>query len=209
MSLLHFCIGMLSALLFLQLPILHSAQARSVLVLKKKALNEGKKQDQEKVFYQKLNQFRTILGLSPLELNPSLQKAARDHSLFMAKQNYLTHDEPEPRLSSYQRMVADGFSANSSTGENIACGNWSGVLSLKQLLLSRHHLHTMLDPHYHFTGIAREDTEEEGCRYFWTNDFAGVRNDLPEPEITLEQVIKAIETVCGPLDDDEIKKVKI
>ncbi len=169
------------------------------------------KAGEEQQFFRGLNQFRALMGLHDLALDSRIQTAARLHSEYQAAQDQLTHDgATSSSYSSWDRMMAQGMDRYAATAENIACGQAGGLNSLKQLLLSPHHLGTMLDPRYDMTGIARAENNDGNCSYYWTNDFAGIHSDLASPPSpTLSQVIQAIETVCGTLTDEERAKVEI
>ena len=160
---------------------------------------------EEAQFQNLLNQFRQILGLSPLSIHPALQNASRKHSDWMAKYEYLTHYGPLKNEPPSQRMIEEGYQNYSMLGENIACGNSDAKETFLQWAFSPHHLKNMITSGYQHMGIARSGTGNEYCPYYWTNDLgAEPRKTLPnDPVPDLSAIENAIEQVAGPIPQDK------
>lgn len=72
-----------------------------------------------KLLLENVNQLRDSLGLEPLLQNEVLQKAALDHSKYMAKNKVLSHDEKGPGRTVAKRVRRAGSRDFEIVGENI------------------------------------------------------------------------------------------
>jgi uncharacterized protein YkwD len=125
--------------------------------------------EEELNFLVQINALRAQNGDAPLAVDPILQQTARAHSIYMANLDFLTHDEPDPNLTSWDRIHNAGGDFN-LTGENIACGNTDAAATYLQWLNSPEHLENMLLPTFQFIGIAVSGD-------YWTTDFSGYLPD--------------------------------
>ncbi|GAB5416123.1 MAG: hypothetical protein Crog4KO_12920 [Crocinitomicaceae bacterium] len=66
-----------------------------------------------------VNELRDSLGIEPLKEQPNLQKAALDHSKYMAKNKVLTHDEKGPGRTVAKRVRRAGSRDFDIVGENV------------------------------------------------------------------------------------------
>ena len=74
---------------------------------------------QAAIFYE-TNRQRVINGLSPFKYSPTLEKAAREHSVDMVRRNFFSHTSPvRGKETMSMRLKLVGIK-NAYTGENIA-----------------------------------------------------------------------------------------
>jgi uncharacterized protein YkwD len=134
----------------------------------KKDESKLKLSDEEKKFLELTNKVRADKDLPPLEPNPILFKAARAHSVNMAKQEKLEHvlDGKNPA----QRVRAAGYDF-AKIGENVAWDN-EGKLAevVKGLLDSKLHRDNLLEPAFREIGLGIARTEKG--EYYFTQVFA-------------------------------------
>ena len=133
---------------------------------------------EEKAFVVLLNNYRTSIGLNPLQVSISLTRAAdwfnRDLTIRTDKTN-LRHDDSLGR--DYVERLADfGYGYNTWTGENIAGGQLTAQQVFDEWLASPTHAIHMRDAHYTTMGIARFYSATAKYGWYWTNDFGGVND---------------------------------
>jgi len=122
----------------------------------------------EREVIDKTNAARKDAGLPALTVDPTLMKAARQHSDNMAKQEKLDHvlDGKGP----HDRLVDLGMQP-SATGENIAQGQESAVDALSTWMSSEGHKGNILNPQFTHIGVAKADGP--GGPY-WTQVFVQI-----------------------------------
>lgn len=114
----------------------------------------------------KVNEYREALGLLPLELDPRLIDAARQHSRWMVESGNFSHESDLPgRKTHGQRMDRVGYKWRSA-GENLAFG--TGELNTPQAMFtgwfdSPGHHRTMLGDYIHL-GVGQYENH-------WTQNF--------------------------------------
>jgi uncharacterized protein YkwD len=129
------------------------------------------KSSTEAGFLRAVNATRTSFGLRPVQLDRTLARAARSHSLEMLQGNYFSHGD------FHGRMVAFHVSG-SFAGENLAWGSGAygepGTI-VKEWLASPAHRANLLRPGYRRIGIglARGTFQGSGGATIVTTDFAG------------------------------------
>lgn len=108
---------------------------------------------------QRLNQWRNQAGLTPLQVSPLLQTAARKHALYLTKDAHghdeINHSNPYFTGESPQdRATAAGYSA--PIAENLTIGNFarSGRRSVDGLMTALYHRLSMLNPDHDEAGAA-------------------------------------------------------
>jgi uncharacterized protein YkwD len=97
-----------------------------------------------------MNEARAAHGLSPLRLDPKLQRAARAHSSDMIRRQYFAHG---PFLSRLARFGVRG----PRVGENLAWGIGSGAdphVVVRRWLASPRHRANLLRPGFRRVGIS-------------------------------------------------------
>jgi uncharacterized protein YkwD len=124
-----------------------------------------------------INQLRSKNGLSALQVDSSLQAAARHHSAFMLYYKALEHEESGANELFYNRIQRAGGRFSTSL-ENIECGSPDATATILSWSQSPDHRQAMLDPAVQSIGIAREGDGhslpgECPYAYFWTADFGG------------------------------------
>jgi uncharacterized protein YkwD len=99
-----------------------------------------------------INQFREENGVPPLVLHSQLRGAAREHSMDMACNNYVSHTGTDGS-SSYQRILSYGYTP-SWWGENIYMGwNTTPEYAFNWWINSTPHLNNLLSPYYRQIGV--------------------------------------------------------
>src|SRR5882762_11182646 len=107
--------------------------------------------DSERQLFESLNRERTAQGLSALQWDSALFKAARHHALLMLNLNMLEHQLPsEPGL---EARLADAGARFSVIAENIAIGPNPEIIH-KGWMNSPGHRKNILDPRLTSVGIA-------------------------------------------------------
>jgi hypothetical protein len=107
--------------------------------------------DSERQLFESLNRERTAQGLSPLQWDNSLFKAARKHALLMLNLNQLEHQLPnEPNL---EARLAEAGARFSVIAENIAFGQNPETIH-NGWMNSPGHRKNILDPRLTSVGIA-------------------------------------------------------
>jgi hypothetical protein len=115
----------------------------------------------------RLNGYREMLGLLPLELDARLVQAARRHSKEMIDLAYFSHSSPTEGLRTwFQRMAAAGY--DRPANENIHMGRWDGEESFWKLFYSPGHHKAMVSERYTALGVGRWDMA-------WTENFGAGR----------------------------------
>ena len=120
--------------------------------------------DEESQVLAHVNAIRARRGLPALSYNPSLHKAARDHSVEQKRHNYMGHGSPDPRRRTLaQRMKLAGYSGR-AFGEVVAKGFRSTQGVVQGWMNSPSHREILLD---------RELTEAAFSRVgtYWTGNF--------------------------------------
>ena len=88
---------------------------------------------QEKENVRVVNAYRIMMGRQAVKLDERLVRAARGHSLEMARLKYFAHESPTPGLESPgKRCAREGYSGG--TGENIAMGTTHRAGRLRRLV---------------------------------------------------------------------------
>jgi uncharacterized protein YkwD len=120
-----------------------------------------------------VNQHRAQLGLSQLQVSPTLTKAAEWKSRHMAAYGYLDHNDPAPPVARTpgDRLAACGY-AGGGWGENIAAGYKTPAAVMQGWLNSPGHKANIENPTYMAIGVGVA-TSASGSPY-WTQDFGTV-----------------------------------
>lgn len=154
---------------------------------------------EESAFVILLNNYRTSIGLNPLQVSISLTRAAdwfdKDLTTRTDKTN-LRHDDSLGR--DYVARLADfGYGYDTWTGENIAGGQLTAQQVFDDWLASPIHAIHMRDPHYTTMGIARYYSAATKYGWYWTNDFGGVNDPQVVPPAPPGPVVLPVELTPG------------
>jgi len=122
----------------------------------------------EREVIEKANAERAAANLPPLKVDPTLMKAARQHSANMAKQGKLEHvlDNKGPG-----ERLADLGMRPTFTGENCAQGQQTGAEAMLSWMGSEGHRGNILNPAYTHIGVGKADGENGP---YWTQVFAQI-----------------------------------
>lgn len=107
----------------------------------------------------------------PLEMNATIQIAARGHSLEMGQMNFFDHDSPDGRTFDV-RMQNAGFSGPSPWGENIAAGQRTAREVVQGWMESDGHCANIMNPRYRVIGVGYAYVEGSRFGHYWTQNFA-------------------------------------
>jgi uncharacterized protein (TIGR03000 family) len=121
----------------------------------------------EKTILKLINAERDKAGLEPLKTDPKLNRAARSHSLNMAKQNILEH--VLDGKGSADRIKDSGYRLR-TFGENCGVGSRTPAAAIQMWLNSPPHKENILTAEFTETGIGIA-TGKGGKKYF-TQVFA-------------------------------------
>ena len=112
------------------------------------------------------NEYRLLMGLPALALEPRLVASARAHSEEMRRLGYFSHTSPTPELRSMQERIARAGIARVPVGENIAKGYATPQAAFEGWYRSPGHHRNMLGAAW-----ARLGAGVEGD--LWTQNYAG------------------------------------
>jgi uncharacterized protein YkwD len=105
-----------------------------------------------------INAFRRAHRLQPLQLNPRLNAAAREHTLQMAQDGYFAHDSADGSVfwKRIQSFYPSGAWAFWSVGENLlwSSPDVSPAWAVQMWLASPEHRANLMDPRWREIGVA-------------------------------------------------------
>ena len=118
-----------------------------------------------------MNRVRTLHHLQPLQVHPSLEQAARSHSLALLRENVFTHGDFAARIRNYD---VPGTAA----GENLAWGAGRAATARAVVggwLSSPGHRANLLRPGFRYVGVGTATGRFAGVSgaTVVTADFAG------------------------------------
>jgi uncharacterized protein YkwD len=138
-------------------------------------INEGLDAE-ERIFLQKLNEYRAANGLAPLQVSVALTKACEFHSDDMAAKNYFSHDSQDG--TSWSTRIKRYYNYPTYMAENIAAGNSGGEATFTQWKNSPGHDANMKGTNYRVIGIARAYSATSTYKWYWTTDFGGYVDEV-------------------------------
>jgi uncharacterized protein YkwD len=138
-------------------------------------LNDGLDAE-ERVFLQKINDYRASLGVAPLQVSVALTNASDYHAVDMATQNYFSHDSKDG--TSWSTRIKRYYNYNTYFAENIAAGNAGGDATFTQWKNSAGHDANMKSANYRVIGIARAYNAAATYRWYWVTDFGGYVDEV-------------------------------
>ncbi len=151
-----------------------------------------------------VNREREQYGLKPLELDDALMRLARDHSREMARQGFISHDQPSGNLQT--RMGRAGYHYDVAK-ENVASSQ-SVTRAHKALLNSPPHKRNILSPDVTHIGVGIVQTPSScGQLLYITQLFTAPRKEyLPEmvQSILEDRISDLQETGHGSIDPDPL-----
>ena len=167
---------------------------------------------EEKTCLACLNQFRVKLGLSPLALNPVLQKVAEDESAWMFSHHEMDAHHNQNGLGEFtDRILNSGYIPQFQSwaaGENVAQSFRSGREVCKLWILSPPHLHNILNPKFSEIGISMQGDDEP--YEYWSNDFGNIGDSTAvSPVIRPAQVKEALQEIVGRLSEKSLEKIHV
>jgi uncharacterized protein YkwD len=109
---------------------------------------------------QAMNAYRAEHGLSPLQFDSRLQKAADDRMKDMEEQEYWAHESPDGR-SPFTWLRTENYDFEFA-GENLACGFETNEVLVQSWMESPGHRDNILSPFYADCGIAIIDGSTKG-----------------------------------------------
>jgi uncharacterized protein YkwD len=130
-----------------------------------------------------VNQERAEVGVPPLKHTPSLDSAARAHSLDLSQDRYFQHDTYDRinnQLSwvcAWSTRISHYFTNWSTIGENIAGGAYSPESAMSLWMNSSGHRANILRPEFWLIGVGYANGGDYGA--YWTQDFGRASGDFP------------------------------
>jgi hypothetical protein len=116
-----------------------------------------------------VNAERAAEGLHPLNLDPNLATAARNHSEDMGLQDYFSHTSIDGRTVP-ERITAAGYFYN-TYGENIAAGQPTPEDVIDAWMASSGHRANILNSNFCDIGVGYAYLAGSTYRHYWTQDF--------------------------------------
>ncbi|MGF1446418.1 MAG: CAP domain-containing protein [Pikeienuella sp.] len=125
------------------------------------------------------NDFRVENGLLPLELSFDLSRAAEDHSIDMADNDFFSHTSSNgDKLGTRLRDAGYDYT---TAGENIAAGYQTPEAVVDGWINSSGHRANMLNPNFTHLGVGYVlDTDGVGYGKYWTQNFGAGDSDDPQ-----------------------------
>ena len=148
---------------------------------------------QEQDAFDRINAYRTGLGLRPVRLDPVLQAEAEWYANDMAVNDNFNHDHRDSlgRLPA-SRLAAFNYKFPDLAAENSAAGYADGASTFEQWRLSPPHERTMRESTYRTMGIAAAYREGSSSGWYWVSTFG------PDPNRSRQ----SIEDEQSAEDDD-------
>jgi uncharacterized protein YkwD len=133
---------------------------------------------QESAFLSKINAYRQSKGLTPLMATRSLDVSSYKHSYDMGIKRYFSHTGSDGS-SPWTRMAREGYTYNTTKGENIAAGYATADTVFTAWKNSAGHNANMLNPKFKAIGIGMVSVSGSPYGTYWTTDFGGVIDARP------------------------------
>ena len=157
-----------------------------------------------------INEYRVANGRDPLLVSDVLSDSAEKHSHDMAKYGFFQHitvasDWFPAGFKHSDRIVACGYPANHSTGENISGGNDTPQAMMTGWKQSESHNANMLDPSWKVVGVGIVTMYDSYYGTYCTTDFGNFVDgtahvngstlppDTAPPTVTILQPDPAVE----------------
>lgn len=131
-------------------------------------LSENSDEALEKLVLELTNEERRKKGIDPLVWNEQLAETARAHSRDMVERGFFSHDNPDGK-SPFDRMQSAGIKYRSAA-ENIAAGQATPELAVKEWMNSEGHRRNILNPQLEELGVGIARGGKYGI--YWTQNFA-------------------------------------
>jgi uncharacterized protein YkwD len=138
---------------------------------------------EEQDAFDRINGYRTGLGLRPVRLDPVLQAEAEWYANDMAVNDNFNHDHRDSlgRLPA-SRLAAFDYKFPDLAAENSAAGYADGASTFEQWRLSPPHERTMRESKSRTTGIAAAYREGSSSGWYWVSTFG------PDPNRSRESI---------------------
>ena len=117
-----------------------------------------------------VNQQRANNGLAGLSSSTALSNSARNHSIDMACNNFMSHTGSNGSDFG-SRLSLAGFSF-STAGENVAAGQSSAAEVVSAWMASEGHKANILNASFTHIGVGYDNSAGATYQYYWTADFA-------------------------------------
>jgi uncharacterized protein YkwD len=125
----------------------------------------------ERALCKLINRFRAQGGAPPLRASLTLTKAARWHSLDMARYDYFGHVDSRGREFD-SRIRSFGYTG-ATMGENLAAGAGDAGTMFEALRSSPRHRRNMLRTKLKVIGVGRTYGAGTAFEWYWTTTFGG------------------------------------
>jgi len=159
---------------------------RPPITLRYAAFREGTANDDKATLLSLMNQARSRQGVPPLQSDSSLDAAAYEHAVLMAKKRELSHQfSGEPALS--ERLLASGKIRLDKVGENVAL-DITVEGANEHFLRSPPHRKNLLDPDFNVVGLA---IVVNGEQIYVVQDFGRLVNNYSSNQAE-DAVAKAV-----------------
>lgn len=136
-------------------------------------------QTEMKNFFERINAYRTQHGRGTLQIDYTLQAAAKWMSEDMATHDYHSHTDSLGR-NPFKRMADFGYTAPTYKGENIAAGYTTAETVMTGWQNSPGHNANMLNTNYSVIGIGLAYNARSYYGWYWTTTFGG-QQTTPHP----------------------------
>lgn len=126
-----------------------------------------------------INQIRAQYGLSVLEPDPRLQRAAAHHSTDMAVSRCFQHDDCDG--GRWSERIQAHYPRAQRIAENIAAGQDSAGAVVEGWMRSDVHRANILRPEWRGTGISLVSLPGSPYGHYWTQTFGTLPAPVPMP----------------------------
>ena len=145
--------------------------------------------DLEQEVLAQINQIRAQHGLSVLEPDPRLQRAAAHHSTDMAVSRCFQHDDCDG--GRWSERIQAHYPRAQRIAENIAAGQDSAGAVVEGWMRSDVHRANILRPEWRGTGISLVSLPGSPYGHYWTQTFGTLPVTEPVPASTPERMSRS------------------
>lgn len=145
--------------------------------------------DLERKVLAQINQIRVQHGLSVLEPDPRLQRAAAHHSTDMAVSRCFQHDDCDG--GRWSERIQAHYPHAQRIAENIAAGQDSAGAVVEGWMRSDVHRANILRPEWRGTGISLVSLPGSPYGHYWTQTFGTLPVTEPVPASTPERMSRS------------------
>lgn len=164
---------LIGIILLTTLPLIFLTGCRNNITLRELPQQPAHVSSFESQVFTLTNAERTNRGLAPFQLNTSLSQTARNHSIDMARGEFMSHTGSNGSTMR-QRMEAAGLTTANNVwrwGENVANGQATPAAVVNAWMNSQGHRANILSPYFTHMGVGFAHFDGDTRPTYWTQKF--------------------------------------